>query len=117
MHEMGIAQELIRIAIDSIPKDIENPKVQILKLKIGRLAAVVEHSLKFCFEILTKDTILEDVKLDIKFMPVMVYCTACDNKWEVKDAIFACQFCEKNEVEMISGRQIEIVSIELEDLS
>jgi hydrogenase nickel incorporation protein HypA/HybF len=113
MHEMGIAQQLVQIAIDSIPKDIENPKVEILNLKIGKLASVVEHSLTFCIEIITKDTPLENVRLNIDFVPVLVHCISCDNKWEVTGPVFQCPFCEDGDVKMITGREIEITSLEL----
>ena len=113
MHEMGIAQELVRIAIDSIPKDIENPKVERINLKIGKLASVVEHSLTFCFEIITKDTPLEKAVIDIDPVPVLVRCKSCDNKWEVTGPVFKCPFCEDGDVEMITGREIEITSLEL----
>jgi len=113
MHEMGIAQQLIQIAIDSIPEDIENPKVEKLNLKIGKLASVVEHSLSFCFEIIAKDTPLEDAKLDIDFIPVTVHCKSCNNEWEVTGPVFTCPFCENGDVEMLTGREIEITSLEL----
>jgi hydrogenase nickel incorporation protein HypA/HybF len=115
MHEMGIAQQLVQIAMDSIPEDIENPKVEILNLKIGKLASVVEHSLTFCIEIITKDTPLENVRLNIDFVPVMVHCKSCDNKWEVTGAVFKCPFCEDGDVQMLTGREIEITSLELAD--
>jgi len=113
MHEMGIAQQLVQIAIDSIPEDIENPKVEKLNLRIGKLASVVEHSLTFCFEIITKDTPLEDARLEIDFIAVRVHCKSCDNEWEVKDSVFKCPFCEDGDVEMLTGREIEITSLEL----
>lgn len=115
MHEMGIAQQLVQIALDSIPGDIENPKVHTVNLKIGRLASVVEHSLSFCFEIITKDTPLEGCRLKIDFVPVMVHCKSCDHTWEVTGPVFKCPFCEDGDVEMITGREIEIVSLELAD--
>jgi len=115
MHEMGIAQQLVQIALDSIPKEIENPKVEKVNLKIGRLASVVEHSLTFCFEIITKDTPLETARLNIDFIPVMVHCRSCDHNWEVTGSVFKCQFCEDGDVEMLTGREIEITSLELAD--
>lgn len=115
MHEMGIAQQLIQIALDSIPAELENPKVKTVNLKIGKLAAVVEHSLSFCFEIISKDTPLEGCALEIDFIPVMVHCKSCDHGWEVTGPVFKCPFCEDGEVEMITGREIEIISLELED--
>ncbi len=115
MHEMGVAQQLVQIALDSIPEDMDNPKVEIVNLKIGKLASVVEHSLTFCFEIITKDTPMEDAKLVIDVVPVTVHCKSCDNNWEVTGPVFKCPFCEDGEVEMITGREIEITSLELAD--
>jgi hydrogenase nickel incorporation protein HypA/HybF len=115
MHEMGVAQELVQIALNSIPDDMENPKIEIVNLKIGRLASVVEHSLTFCFEIITKDTPLEDARLNIDFIPVTVRCKSCDNGWEVTGPVFKCPFCEDGDVQMVTGREIEITSIELAD--
>jgi len=113
MHEMGIAQQLVQIALAAIPDDIENPKVEKLNLRIGKLASVVEHSLTFCLEIITKDTPLENTVLSIDVVPVRVHCKTCDNEWEVKDSVFKCPFCEDGDVEMLTGREIEITSLEL----
>ncbi len=113
MHEMGIAQQLVNIAIDSIPDDIENPKVDKVSLKIGRLASVVEHSLSFCFEIITKDTPLENARLVIEPVAVTVRCKDCKNEWEVEGPVFKCPYCEDGHVEMLTGREIEITSLEL----
>ena len=115
MHEMGIAEQLVKIALDAIPKDIKNPRVETVHLKIGKLASVVEHSLTFCFEIITKDTPLEKARLEIDSVPVRVHCKSCDQSWEVTGPVFQCPFCKDGDVEMISGREIEIISLELED--
>ena len=115
MHEMGIAQQLVKIALDSIPKDLKNPKVGIINLKIGKLASVVEHSLTFCFEIITKDTPLENARLEIDSVPVRARCKSCDGLWEVTGPSFQCPFCKEGDVEMISGREIEIISLEIEE--
>jgi len=112
---MGVAQQLVQIALDSIPGDIENPKVEKINLKIGRLAAVVESSLTFCFEIITKNTPLEKAVLNIDFISVIVQCKSCGRKREVENPVFQCPFCEKGEVQLLAGREIEIISIELAD--
>lgn len=115
MHEMGIAQQLFQIAIDSIPEEIENPVIEQVNLKIGRLAAVVEHSLTFCFEVISKDSPLEKAKLEIEFVPVTILCKGCNSKWEVDDPVFTCPNCDKNDVELLTGREIQISSIILAD--
>lgn len=112
---MGVAQQLVQIALDSIPEDIKNPQVEKVNLKIGKLAAVVESSLTFCFEIITKDTALERAVLNVDFIPVTVHCKSCGNTREVEDPLFQCPFCENGEIELLTGREIEIISIELAD--
>ncbi|MBF0302320.1 MAG: hydrogenase maturation nickel metallochaperone HypA [Desulfamplus sp.] len=113
MHEMGVAQQMINIALASIPADIVNPRVERLNLKVGKLAAVVEDSLKFCFEIIAKDSLLEGAELVIEHVPVKVRCKNCQAIWEVDGPVFSCQSCKDGMVEIISGRELEIVSIEI----
>lgn len=115
MHEMGIAEQLVKIALDAIPEDIEEPKVEILNLRIGKLAAVVEHSLTFCLEIIAKDTPLDGVKLVIEEVPVTIHCQTCHKEWEADSPVFKCESCGDGEVKMITGREIEISSMELAD--
>ncbi|HKK00253.1 MAG TPA: hydrogenase maturation nickel metallochaperone HypA [Desulfotignum sp.] len=113
MHEMGIAQELVKIALDALPQDLDNPQVASLHLKIGKLSSVVSHSLTFCFEIITKDTPLENARLEIETVPVRIRCTGCGTEWEADTPVFQCPDCEQGKIEMLSGREIEIVSLEL----
>jgi len=113
MHEMGVAQQMINIALTSIPSDIVNPRVEVLNLKVGKLAAVVEDSLRFCFEIISKDSALEGAKLVVEHVPVRVRCKDCSHIWEVDGPVFSCPSCKDGAVEIISGRELEIVSIEL----
>lgn len=115
MHEMGIAQQLVTIALDAIPDDIENPRVEKLNLRIGKLAAVVEHSLSFCLEVITKDTPLENAQLVIEQVPVCLRCENCKYEWQTDTPAFGCPSCKNGPVTMISGREIEISSIELAD--
>ncbi len=115
MHEMGVAQQMINIALASIPDDIVNPRVEKLNLRIGKLAAVVEDSLKFCFEIIAKDSPLENAQLVIEDVPVQLRCKGCAHKWEVDGAVFTCPSCKEGAVEILSGRELEISSLELAD--
>lgn len=113
MHEMGIAEQLVKIALNAIPDEIENPVVEKLYLKIGKLSTVVEHSLRFCFEIIAKNTPLETACLEIEDVPVLVECTKCLNQWEVDGPVFQCPDCKDSDVKLLTGREIEITSLEL----
>jgi hydrogenase nickel incorporation protein HypA/HybF len=115
MHEMGIAIEIVKITIDSIPTELKNPTVKRIHLEIGKLAAVVPTSLQFCFEVVTKDTILEGAKLHIEEIPVWAKCKNCGYFWMATEPIFMCKKCDSGAVEIVSGQELDITGIEVDD--
>jgi hydrogenase nickel incorporation protein HypA/HybF len=115
MHEMGLATEIVRIVTDSIPADMAHPRVARVNLKVGKLAAVVPQSLLFCFEIAAKETLAEGAQLHIEEIAVSARCNTCAAIWEVSEPVFQCPHCSGTSVEMLSGRELDIDSIELEE--
>jgi len=113
MHEMGIAQQIIDIATASIPPDMRPARVERVNLKIGKLSAVVADSLRFCFEIVSKDTPLAGAELAIEETPVVARCKDCDARWTITEPVFTCQACHSGSLEILSGRELDIVSIEI----
>jgi len=115
MHEMGIAMQILEIAKSSIPEELKEEPVEFLNLRVGKLSAVVPSSLTFCFEIITKDTLFEGAVLKIEEVPVTARCRKCSTEWTPDSPAFSCPQCEDTDIEMLSGRELEIVSIEIKD--
>ena len=115
MHEMGIALQIIEIATASIPLDAGPVRVEKIRLKIGKLAAVVPDSLRFCFDIAVKDTPLEGAKLAIEELPVVAKCKDCNTQWTISGPAFNCENCGSGSLEIISGRELDIESIEISE--
>ena len=113
MHEMGIALQIIEIATDSIPADAGDVRVEKINLKIGKLAAVVPDSLRFCFDVAIKDTPLDGAKLVIQELPVTARCKDCDTHWTINGPAFTCENCNSGSLEILSGRELDIESIEI----
>lgn len=114
MHEMGIALQIIEIAASSIPEDMKEARVKKVNLKVGKLSAVVPTSLKFCFEIAAKDTRLSGAELDIEEIPVLAKCRECGTEWTINDPVFTCVKCGSGSIDVISGRELDIASIEVQ---
>ncbi len=115
MHEMGIAMQLMEIAIDAIPEDMKGSPVERINVKVGKFTAVVPSSLKFCFEIVSKGTPLSDAELNIEEIPVTVQCHGCKYQWEMSQPVFKCPTCGSGSIEIISGRELNIESIEIKE--
>jgi hydrogenase nickel incorporation protein HypA/HybF len=117
MHEMGVAMQVIEIATASIPKDMPDARVVRVNLKVGKLSAIVTDSLRFCFEIAAKDSPLDGAELAIEEVPVTARCKDCGRQWTIESPVFNCRYCRSGAVALLSGRELDIESIEIADAS
>ena len=115
MHEMGIAMQIIEIAEASIPKDMQDVRIGKVNLRIGKMSAVVPDSLRLCFEVASKDTQLDGAELYVEETPVVARCKECDTEWVITGPAFSCEKCQSGKIDIISGRELDIVSLEVAD--
>ncbi len=107
--------EIIDIAVASIPAGMEAARVERINLRVGKLSAIVPDSLKFCFDVAIKETRLAGATLSIEQVPVVALCKECGVKWTIEEPAFACQKCQSGSIKLISGKELDIVSIEVMD--
>lgn len=113
MHEYGLALDVLNIILDIIEKEkIKN--VYTVKLKVGMLMAVVPESLLFGFETIIPDTPLENARLEIQEIPICARCNDCGKSDEIEEFNFICLYCGGDNLEIISGKEMQITSIEVE---
>lgn len=115
MHEMGIAMQIMDIVRQSLPPG-EPVKVRAIHLRLGKLTAIVPASLKFCMEVVTRDTPAEGAELRFTEVPVVVVCGECYEESEITEPPFACAKCGSGKVKVLSGREMMVDAIEVEDL-
>jgi hydrogenase nickel incorporation protein HypA/HybF len=116
MHEMGIALEVMNIAMSHLPDQGRGLKVIALRLKIGKLTAIIPETFRFCMEISTKDTPLEGANIIIEDVPLKVRCTDCGEEAELNEPTFFCPNCDSPRLEILSGRELTLESIEVEEI-
>ena len=113
MHEMGIALQIVEVAQSSIPPEMKDSRVEKINLKIGKLAAVVPENLHLCMEVAAKDTPLAGSEIHIDEIPVIARCRACSHQWEVDKAVYICPECKSIELDIISGNELNVISIDI----
>ncbi len=114
MHEMGITESILE-NIFSHAEEHGAKRVNKVILEFGEMTQVVPDSILFYFELLGKDTIIEGAEVDIKMIPARAKCTNCGEEFEVRDLIFVCPKCSGFATDIISGREMNIKSIEVEE--
>lgn len=115
MHELSIAMSIVEGASEEALKR-GGAQVHAVHLKLGPLSGVVKDALLFSYDLACQGTLLEGSSLIIEEMPVVVYCPACDAE-RTLDSVqrFCCPTCGTLTPEVISGKQLELVAIEISD--
>lgn len=84
-------------------------------LRIGELSAIDASSLEFCFEALLRGTELEQLRMAIESCPRRHRCLNCAAEFEIKDYEFHCPQCGEARSEYVSGDELEIAYLEMEE--
>jgi hydrogenase nickel incorporation protein HypA/HybF len=115
MHELSIAASIVDAVAESVAA-YPGARVTLVRMRVGALAAVVEDSLQFCWQIATQDTPLAGAALLVRTLPVVVHCAACNADSTLAGLqSFRCLLCSRPAPDLRQGRELEIESIELEE--
>lgn len=113
MHEMSIVQGLIAI----IKEEMDNTKatrLRSVRVKIGEMAGILPDALKTAFEISTSQNGMDGAVLNIDISPLTGFCRKCKKGFKVIEYRFSCPDCGVSDIEIVSGREMSIVEIEVE---
>jgi hydrogenase nickel incorporation protein HypA/HybF len=116
MHELSVAQGIVDIVVQHVPKP-DLPNVRTIRLKIGAVAGIVPDSLEFSFSVITADTPLAQAALAVEIVPFTVKCRQCGAESVNDQGIILCSHCGSSDTGIIAGTEMQIASIELEDTS
>jgi hydrogenase nickel incorporation protein HypA/HybF len=113
MHELSIAQSLLKIVEDESKKHGVS-QVTKVHVRIGTLSAIVPEALAFSFNTISEKTIAEGAGLDIEVIPARGRCQGCNINFEVGGFLFFCPKCGGVAGEIVSGKELEVTYIEAE---
>jgi hydrogenase nickel incorporation protein HypA/HybF len=114
VHELAVAQRLLEI-VEQEARPYAGARVRRIALRIGRLSAVVPDALRFAFDAITRGGIAEGAYLEIEEVPLSIRCRQCAEVFQMDDPFMICPQCGGIDVELVSGRELEIRSMEIED--
>ncbi|MFL0646842.1 hydrogenase maturation nickel metallochaperone HypA [Cylindrospermopsis raciborskii] len=111
MHELGITRNIIALVSENAHKH----RVKRVTLEIGKLSAIMPDAIEFCFDICAQGTIVEGAKLEIIEIPGMARCQQCGVTFTVDKPFGICR-CGSVQLDLITGQELKIKEIEVEEL-
>jgi hydrogenase nickel incorporation protein HypA/HybF len=109
MHELGITRNLVAIVGDAA----KGRAVRKVWLEIGSRSALMPEAVRFCFDVVSKGTVLEDAELEIVQVSPGWQCTACGVQLG-GTAQSACSECGCDQLRLRTGDELNIKSMEVE---
>jgi hydrogenase nickel incorporation protein HypA/HybF len=113
MHELSVTQNLLTIVLEHAQKAGAG-RVLRIDLRIGEMSGIVDESVQFYFDFISRDTPAAGARLNIARVPARFRCSACDAEFEPKDGSWLCPGCGAAAGKLIAGREMSVESIEVE---
>lgn len=113
MHELSIALSLVELA-GAAARRAGAPHVTAVHLRLGVMAGVVREALEFSFPLAAEGTPLAGARLEIEPVPLVITCAPCGRDVSpVGSGSFRCPACGTPSAAIVSGRELELVALEL----
>jgi hydrogenase nickel incorporation protein HypA/HybF len=115
MHELSIAMSIVELAEEEIERR-GNVQITAVHLKLGALSGVVKEALLACYEVVCEGTSLAGSRLVVEDVSVIVFCPSCQAQRPVSSIqLFCCAECGTPTSEIVQGKEIEVVALEIEE--
>lgn len=115
MHELSIMKNILEVVLE-YGERAGAQKISRINIKAGAFTEFVPRYAQLYFDMISQNTIAEKAEIHIDTSPAIVKCRSCgtETQIDIRHLLKACNSCHSNQIELISGRELSIDSIEIE---
>lgn len=113
MHEMPVTKSLLEIALRHA-EEAGAERITRLNIVIGELASIVDDSVQFYWDIISKGTIAEGAELHFERRSAMLRCLDCGHRFPLAGDDYTCPACRSGRVVAVGGDEFQLESIEVD---
>lgn len=112
MHELSVTESILEIVLASAHAN-DAIEVTDISLTIGALSSIIDDSVQFYWDHISKDTIAENARLHFNRVVATLKCRECGTVYELNQELMPCPNCGSINLEIISGEEFQINHIEI----
>ncbi|MBO0613312.1 MAG: hydrogenase maturation nickel metallochaperone HypA [Pseudomonadota bacterium] len=113
MHEMSLCEGVLQI-IETEAKRQQFRKVKTVWLAIGVMSGVEIEAMRFCFDVIVRNTLADGATLEIIEVPAEAWCLECAQTVSIQQRYDACPHCGSYQLQVTSGEEMRIKELEVE---
>jgi hydrogenase nickel incorporation protein HypA/HybF len=113
VHEITVALGLLE-GVETTAREQGIARVNVVHVRIGALSGIVRDALLFSWDVTTADTVAEGSTLAIEDVPLVVFCERCETERMPQPGCgLCCPECSTPSARIVSGREMQLVSMEV----
>jgi hydrogenase nickel incorporation protein HypA/HybF len=112
MHELSVTESILEIALRHA-QESKAKRVINLYLVIGQLSSIVDDSVQFYWDIISKDTAAEGAILHFKRIPARLHCQECGQEYTPAGDL-TCPACHSSRVRVTAGNEFRLEAMDVE---
>lgn len=113
MHELAVTESILDIS-ERHARESQAVRVIRINIIIGRLSSIVDDSVQFYWDIISKDSICFGAKLNFERKVAVLHCNSCSKDYEIEGSLQPCPLCGSPDITVKSGEEFYVDSIEIE---
>ena len=113
MHELSVAVALVEQVEEVIRKEGGSRALSV-SVSVGALSGVNREALELAFPVACESTSVAGARLEITAVAARVKCGTCSEETSPEFPFFACEKCGSTEVEVIAGRELLLMAVEID---
>lgn len=113
MHEMSLCEGIMQILEDNA-KTQGYTQVRKVRVEVGQFATVEEDALRFCFDVVCKNTLADGASLEILTVPASTWCMVCCKPVVVSERYDPCPDCGSHQLQSEGGDELRIKDLEVD---
>ncbi|MCZ7669394.1 MAG: hydrogenase maturation nickel metallochaperone HypA [Chloroflexi bacterium] len=113
MHELSITENILNLAV-AYAEEANAVRVTDLRLVIGQLSSIVDDSIQFYWDIISKDTLCAGATLHFDRVSARLQCKDCGAEYTLTRELMACPVCDSIRLTVLSGEEFRLESIQVE---
>jgi hydrogenase nickel incorporation protein HypA/HybF len=112
MHELPVTESILEITLRHAAQ-AGGRKVAHIYLVMGELSSIVDDSVQFYWDFVSKDTLAEGAQLHFRRIPAEMRCEECGRRYEPREKGLMCPDCGGANVRVVAGEEFYVEAIDV----
>ena len=113
MHELSVTQSILTITLKHAQR-AGAARVKELNLVVGELSSIVDDSVQFYWDMISRGTIAEGAVLHFRRIPAALHCEDCAHEFPLDHREYVCPACGSQRVRVTRGDEFFLESIDVD---